>query len=117
MQISGRDDTAGIIPASELPTPSATQGGSGSAASASPVVPAGQYISDFSANGLSDLWSQVEIDLPVEQPSISSVPPLNTSFDVPKTPLLPSSLQDHLSKDIKAPKGFAWGVVSINARR
>lgn len=79
------------------------------------MIPAGSYVSDFDASGLANLWSQVEVDIPVESPRISAVPPLNKTFSVPKTPVLPNSLQDHLPKDVKAPEGFAWGVVSATS--
>nr|BCO16663.1 beta-glycosidase [eukaryotic synthetic construct] len=106
-QFSPTVNTEGIIPISERPSPTQSSSSSG------PVIPAGSYVSDFDASGLANLWSQVEVDIPVESPRISAVPPLNKTFSVPKTPVLPNSLQDHLPKDVKAPEGFAWGVASV----
>lgn len=95
--------TQGLITATELPT---------SIRTATPVIPAGTPAPSYDASGLSALWSQVEVSIPVSTARQISVVTVNTTFDVPGTPILPFSLQDHTPNGYKAPKDFLWGVAS-----
>lgn len=62
------------------------------------TVPTGTPVSSpYNSEALAALWSVVEETLPVESPPVSSVQAVNNSFNVPKTPTLPRSLQDHAS--------------------
>ena len=75
-----------------------------------PVIPAGTPAVDYNSAGLSALWSQVELSIPVAIATQTQVVSANRNFTVPNTPKLPSSLQDHANTQYKAPEGFLYGV-------
>lgn len=58
-------------------------------------LPTETAVSGYDQAALDALWALVEEDLPVAEPPISNVQPVNYSFTVPDTPTLPRSLQDH----------------------
>nr|BCO16661.1 beta-glycosidase [Sterigmatomyces elviae] len=103
----------GAIPA--FPITPDLAGGLESVTNTQTSLPSASAVSSpYNQDALDKLWAEVEKDIPVETPSISSVVPVNNSFAVPKTPTLPRSLQDHATSGRKFPKGFKFGVATAD---
>lgn len=80
----------------------------------STIPTASAAASPYDQDALDKLWAEVEVDIPVASPSLTSVKPVNSSFSVPKTPTLPRSLQDHATSGQKFPKDFKFGVATAD---